>query len=44
MDKVKGREVAILMGDFNAKIGPNNTGCERIMGKHGLGQIIIINN
>ena len=24
------------MGDFNAKIGANNTGYERMMGKHGL--------
>ena len=34
MDKVKEREVTTLMGDFNAKIG-----LERIMGKHGLGQM-----
>ncbi|XP_044573682.1 craniofacial development protein 2-like [Drosophila ananassae] len=30
-------DVKILMGDFNAKIGPNNNGLETIMGKHGVG-------
>ncbi len=25
------------MGDFNAKVGPNNTGYEQVMGIHGLG-------
>ena len=24
---------------MNAKIGADNTGCEQVMGKHGLGQI-----
>ena len=33
------REVTILMGGFNAKVGFNNTGYESIMGKHGLGQM-----
>ena len=27
----------IIMGDFNAKIGADNTGFEEIMGKHRLG-------
>ena len=27
----------MLMGDFNAKVGDKNEGCERIMGKHGMG-------
>ena len=27
------------MGDFNAKIGMDNTGYEDIMGTHGLGQM-----
>ena len=31
------REVTILMGDFNAKIGQDNTGYSKIMGKHGRG-------
>ena len=39
LDKVKEREVTILMGDFNAKVGSNNTGYESVMGKHGLGQM-----
>ncbi|VDP50185.1 unnamed protein product [Schistosoma margrebowiei] len=28
----------ILMGDFNAKVGTDNTGYEDIMGRHGLGR------
>ncbi|KAK4467952.1 hypothetical protein MN116_000217, partial [Schistosoma mekongi] len=28
----------ILMGDFNAKVGVDNTGYEDIMGQHGLGE------
>ena len=39
LDKVKEREVTILMGDLNAKVGSNNTRYDSIMGKHGLGQI-----
>ena len=31
--------MTILMGDFNAKIGSDNTGYEDIMGTHGLGQM-----
>jgi len=31
--------MTILMGDFNAKIGGDNTGYEDIMGTHELGQI-----
>ncbi|XP_076439127.1 uncharacterized protein LOC143278001 [Babylonia areolata] len=31
--------VNILMGDFNAKIGQDNTGCEEVMGRHGLGEM-----
>ena len=27
----------LIMGDMNAKIGEDNTGCERVMGKHGPG-------
>ncbi|XP_028649227.2 LOW QUALITY PROTEIN: uncharacterized protein LOC114645554 [Erpetoichthys calabaricus] len=27
----------VIMGDFNAKIGPDNTGYEQVMGIHGLG-------
>ncbi|VDO67272.1 unnamed protein product [Schistosoma margrebowiei] len=28
----------ILMGDFNAKVGTDNTGYEDIMGRHRLGE------
>ena len=31
--------MTILMGDFNAKIGADNTGYEDTMGIHGLGQM-----
>ena len=31
--------MTILMGDFNVKIGSDNTGYEDIMGTHGLGQM-----
>ena len=33
------RDVNILMGDFNAKIGKDNIGYEDIMGQHGLGDM-----
>ena len=33
----KERDVTILMGDLNAKVGTSNIGYEQIMGKHGLG-------
>lgn len=36
IDKQAKRDVALLMGDFNAKIGSDNTGQEQSMGKHGL--------
>merc|ERR1711874_757002 len=32
------KDINILMGDLNAKIGKDNTGCEEIMGRHGLGE------
>ena len=31
------KDINILMGDINAKIGQNNTGYEEVMGRHGLG-------
>lgn len=30
-------EIIVLMGDFNAQVGSDNSGLEHIMGKHGLG-------
>ena len=37
LDHTPRRDIRILMGDLNAKIGSDNTGRERIMGRHGLG-------
>lgn len=31
-------EIVIMMGDFNAQIGNDNSGMEHIMGKHGMGR------
>ena len=39
MDKLPTKDVNIVMGDFNAKVGADNTNYEDIMGKHGLGEI-----
>lgn len=33
------RNIVIVMGDFNAKIGSDNRGYEEIMGQQGLGEI-----
>nr|XP_022322883.1 craniofacial development protein 2-like [Crassostrea virginica] len=33
------RDIKIVMGDLNAKIGNNNKNRERIMGKHGIGEM-----
>ncbi|XP_065261983.1 uncharacterized protein LOC135879876 [Emys orbicularis] len=33
------KDITILMGDFNAKIGPDNTGYEQAMGTHALGEM-----
>ena len=37
LSNVPNHDVLILMGDFNAKVGPDNGGSEKNMGKHGLG-------
>lgn len=37
IDNFPERDVAILMGDFNVKIGCDNTGYEEVMGQHRLG-------
>ena len=37
IEKHPERDITILMGDLNAKIGRDNVGYEEIMGRHGLG-------
>ena len=39
IDGERAIDMTILMGDFNVKIGSDNTGYEDIMGTHGLGQM-----
>ena len=39
IDRGGAEDMTIMMGDFNAKIGSDNTGYEDIMGSHGLGQM-----
>ncbi|VDP82770.1 unnamed protein product, partial [Schistosoma mattheei] len=39
VDKCPTKDLTILMGDLNAKVGMNNTGYEDIMGRHGLGEM-----
>ncbi|KAK7103278.1 hypothetical protein V1264_018210 [Littorina saxatilis] len=39
LDGIKDRDITLVMGDFNAKVGGENAGYEDIMGKHGLGQM-----
>ena len=38
MDKIPMRDLKIFMGDLNAKVGPDNTDKELIMGRHGVGE------
>ena len=33
------RNIVVLMGDFNAKIGNSNTGYEEVMGQQGIGEM-----
>jgi hypothetical protein len=35
VDKIPKKDLKLLMGDFNAKVGSDNTNRELIMGKHG---------
>ncbi|XP_063410454.1 craniofacial development protein 2-like [Mytilus trossulus] len=37
IEKIPKKDLTIIMGDFNAKVGQDNSGFERIMGKHGCG-------
>nr|CAH8829211.1 unnamed protein product [Trichobilharzia regenti] len=39
MDNTPAGDMKILMGDMNAKLGPNNTGRELIMGREALGEM-----
>ncbi|XP_078357393.1 uncharacterized protein LOC144642296 [Oculina patagonica] len=39
VNKQGDKDVTILMGDLNAKVGADNTGYERVMGRHGLGRM-----
>ena len=39
LDQCPGRDITIVMGDFNTKIGEDNTGYEEVMGRHGLGEM-----
>jgi exonuclease III len=36
---IKKKVVIIVMGDMNAKIESNNEGSERVMGRHGIGNM-----
>ena len=38
IDKIPKRDLKILMGDLNAKVGPDSTDKELIMGRHGVGE------
>ncbi|VDP24101.1 unnamed protein product [Schistosoma margrebowiei] len=38
VEKCQTKDLTILMGHFNAKVGTDNTGYEDIMGRHGLGE------
>ena len=38
VDKLSMKDVNIVMGDMNAKVGKDNRGFEHIMGKHGTGE------
>lgn len=35
--RIKKKDIKIVMGDLNAKIGCENEGLEKVMGKHGIG-------
>jgi len=36
VDKVRQKDITILMGDLNAQVGTSNTGYEEVMGTHGI--------
>ena len=39
VENLSKKDVNILMGDMNAKVGTDNTGEEEVMGIHGIGQV-----
>ncbi|XP_066289728.1 craniofacial development protein 2-like [Branchiostoma lanceolatum] len=39
LDKGRNKDITLLMGDLNAKIGSDITGHEEVMGTHGLGRM-----
>jgi endonuclease/exonuclease/phosphatase family metal-dependent hydrolase len=39
VEKIPKGDIQIHLGDFNAKIGSENMDLERVMGRHGLGQM-----
>ena len=39
LDQLKDKDINILMGDFNAKVGSDNRGYEEAMGQHVLGEM-----
>jgi len=38
LDAAPSHDVKILMGDFNAQIGPDRTGFKNVMGKEAMGR------
>ena len=39
LDTLKYKDINILMGDLNAKVGSDNRGYEEVMGQHALGEM-----
>lgn len=37
MSAIPRGDIIIILGDFNAQVGPTNTNMENVMGKHGIG-------
>ena len=39
LDKNPRHDILLMIGDFNARVGNNNTNREIVMGRHGIGEI-----